>query len=231
MRDPSRSGDAPRAAARAVVFDLDGTLVDTAPGMTVLLNALLAGEGRPTLPVEQVRRFIGDGIVRLVERAFAATGAALPAAAAAGFGARLTAALAAAPPGPGDLYPGVAEGVARLAGAGWRLGICTNKPAEAAERALAATGLDTAIGVLVGGGSLPQRKPDPAPLLAAVQQLGAAADAAVYVGDSEVDGATAAAAGVPLVLVTYGYLRGPVDSVPACWRIDRFAELEAVLAG
>ncbi len=214
----------------AVVFDLDGTLVDTAPGMATALNALLADAGRPPLALAAVRRFIGDGITRLVERAFEATGAPAAPAQAAAIGADLSAVLEATPPGRDALYAGVADGVAGLRAAGWRLGVCTNKPQAAAVRALAATRLDPFIDVLIGGGSLAQRKPDPAPLLAAIDRLGATPGTAIYVGDSEVDAATAAAAGVPLILVTYGYLRGPADAVSASLKIDRFSDLGPAVA-
>jgi phosphoglycolate phosphatase len=224
MREPVSTGPA-GAAPSAVVFDLDGTLVDTAPGIGEALNARLRADGRRALAAAEVRRFIGDGIVTLAARAFAATGEPLTPDAAEAVGRELSARLAAAPPGPSDLYPGCVTALAALSAAGRRLGVCTNKPHGAARTALASTGLAPRVGALVGGGSLPARKPDPAPLLETLTRLGVAPSRAVYVGDSEVDAETAAAAGLPFVLVGWGYRRGPLEALVRAADIDRFEAL------
>ena len=213
---------------RAVVFDLDGTLIDSAPDVARSLNIVLTEHGRNTVGLEQVRGFIGDGAAKLLERGLAATGGGTAAEVRAAT-ARFLEAYEAEPAGLTRPYPGVVATLERLLNQGIRLGICTNKAAGATRAVLAALALDQYFGAVIAGDTLPVRKPDPAPLRAALDRLGAGAGEAVMVGDNEHDAATAAAAGVPCILVTYGYARAPLASLPAAARIDRFEEVPGVL--
>jgi phosphoglycolate phosphatase len=126
------------------------------------------------------------------------------------------------------LYPGVAEALAELADAGHPMGICTNKPEGPARAVLRHFGLDGHFQVVIGGDSLPTRKPDPAPLLAAFHALNA--HRALFVGDSEVDAETAHAAGTPLALYTKGYRTAPVETLGAKLIFDDFAALPGLVA-
>jgi phosphoglycolate phosphatase len=195
-----------------LVFDLDGTLIDSAPDIHAAANRLLAEEGLSPMTLPQVRGMIGRGVPWLMQQLLAASGQPADPARAARMAARFVA-------GYEDavhltvVYPGVLRALAALQDAGHAMAICTNKPARATEAVLRHLGLRGFFAALVAGDSLPLRKPDPAPLRAAVAALGGGA--AVYVGDHEVDAETAAAAGVPFVLYSEGYRAGPVAGLAA----------------
>lgn len=211
-----------------LVFDLDGTLIDSAPDLRAAINEMLRERGRPPLSLAQVRSMIGDGALALVSRAFDASGVA-PAAAAAALprflelyeadAVRLT-----------RPYPGVPETLATLRRHGYRTAICTNKPQDATRAVLDGLGLLPLFDGIAGGDRFVVRKPDPGHLLGLIGVLGARADAAAMIGDSENDAAAARAAGIPLVLMRYGYARADPVSLAADALLDHFAELPAALA-
>ena len=214
---------------RALLCDLDGTLIDTAPVITDTLNGFLAEHGRTGLPLATVRDFIGDGAARLVARAFAATGDSVDGDRLGRLARDFSDRLAARPPGPGDVFPGVPETLAVLRRRGTKLAVCSNKPAAAVGTALQSAGIAGCFGAFVGGDSAAERKPSPLPVHAALSALGVPAEAAVMVGDNEVDVATARAAGLPIVIVRYGYARIPLSELGADRLIDSFAGLPAAL--
>lgn len=210
----------------AVLFDLDGTLIDSVADIHGLANAALADEGLAPLGLETVRGFIGRGVPHLVDRLLAAHGIADPARAA-----RMAALIAARYDDAVELtqvYPGVRGALDRLQAQGHVLGICTNKPASAAGAILRHLGLLDAFPVVIGGDSLDRRKPDPAPLLAAWRACGTGA--AVYVGDSEVDAACAEAAGLPFILYEHGYRQAPAEALPHAAILGDFADLPETVA-
>lgn len=213
----------------AVIFDFDGTLIDSAPDIAKALNHVLAAAGRPVLPLDDVKMMIGDGAPVLVERGFAATGPALTGVALVTQQQQFMAIYADLPADPGCLYPGVIETLIALKAAGHRLGLCTNKPIAITRDLLPLLEMDRLFDAVVGGDTLAQRKPHPAPLLWAMERLGVGADAAVMVGDNANDVATARGAGIPVVAVSYGYPRMPVADLGADIIIDRFADLTEAL--
>ncbi len=213
----------------AVICDLDGTLVDSARDIGLALNRLLAERGRGVVTDAMVRRFIGDGARRLVERGFAATGPALSETETGAAVARFLALYAGIPPDPACVYPGVPETLERLADAGHALGLCTNKPLAITRALLGGVGLSRFFGVVVGGDSLPQRKPAPEPLLAVTERLGRPAAGAVMVGDGPNDVLAARAAGIRVIAVSYGYPRVAPSALAADLLIDRFADLPKAL--
>nr|WP_295826909.1 phosphoglycolate phosphatase [uncultured Azospirillum sp.] len=215
---------------QALVFDLDGTLIDSAPDMTRVLNRTLAEFGRPALTEAQVRTMVGDGSAMLVRQAFAATGAPL--------GDEAVQPVLrhyldtyyddAEPP---VLYAGVAETLAALAGRGVRLGLCTNKPERITRKLLGMLGLEGLFGAVAGGDTVAVKKPDGRHLtwvlerLDAVAPVGAAPARAAMVGDNANDVKAARSAGVPVVAMSYGYPRMPVEELGADLILDRFADL------
>ena len=212
---------------RAVVFDLDGTLVDSAPGLQTAANAVLAEYGCAPLGLQEVEAMIGDGIPALVGKAFAHRGRTLDRAereAATEMFRRLYAKC-----GPREtlLYPGVRESLKQLSSFGLVLGLCTNKPQNSTEPLLKALKIDHFFSAVCGGDVLPAdiRKPDPRHVLAVLAGLGIEASEAVMVGDGPHDVDAGQGAGMPVFAVTYGYSNDPMDTLGADFVIDSLTEL------
>jgi phosphoglycolate phosphatase len=183
----------------AVVFDLDGTLIDSAPDLRGSLNRVLAERGLPPVSTAAAGSMIGDGARVLVERAWAAHGQVAGAADLADFLADYEANATVET----VLYPGIMEMLARLKGDAHPLAICTNKPLAVTRIILEKLGLQRFFPVVIGGDSTSYRKPDPRHLEAAVTALGGAK--AVMIGDHENDMAAARGLGVPSIFVSWGY--------------------------
>jgi phosphoglycolate phosphatase len=209
---------------RCLVLDLDGTLVDSAPDLAASLNRVMAARGMATLGLSEVTTMVGDGVRVLLQRAFAARGA-VPEEAdydayAADYGANF--AVATRP------YPGAEPALQELAADGWRLAVCTNKPAAMARDVLAATGLAGFFAAVGGGDSFPVRKPDPAHLLATLAAAGAQAAGAVMIGDHRNDILAARGAGVPGVFAAWGY--GPPSSAEGAAAVAQgFADVPGIV--
>lgn len=210
---------------RAVLFDLDGTLVDSAPDIHAGVAALLQEEGIAPLSFEAVRGFIGNGVPVLMTRVMAAVGMPADAVRHRDLCARFIDRYEHDPGGLTRPYPGVAEALAAL---DLPLGLCTNKPEGPTRALLALMGWTGHFPVIVGGDTLPVRKPDPAPLHEAVARIGGGP--VLFVGDSEVDAETAARAGVTFLLFTQGYRKTPVAALPHAAAFDDWAELPALVA-
>lgn len=211
----------------ALVFDLDGTLIDSAPDIHAGANRLLAQEGHPPLPFAQVKSFIGKGVPHLVERLMEATGIPEENGNSARLIARFTAdyetAVTLTHP-----YCGVPATLRQLRNQGHRLGLCTNKPIAPTRAVLDHLDLTALFDIILGGDSLPKRKPDPAPLHAAIEGLGVAP--ALYIGDSETDAATALAADIPFLLYTEGYRKSPIEALPHLDHFSDFVDLPGLIA-
>ncbi len=214
---------------RFVVFDLDGTLIDSAPDLQAAANAVLREAGRPPLDLAAIRGFVGDGVRKLVERAFAATGGALDSGGLERATARYVALYEAAASVLTRPYDGVAETLRHLRATGLKLAVCTNKPAAAAGIVLCELGLADFFDAVSGGDSVARRKPDPEHVLDALRRIGGTPSAAAMVGDNEHDIAAGKAAGLFTIAVTYGYARVPPAALGADRLVDRFADLAAVL--
>jgi len=210
---------------QALLFDLDGTLVDSAPDLASAVNRLLTAEGLDPLSLDAVRGMVGNGVRKLVERAFAAHGRTLDAAGLDAMSARMTRVYGERLTDETVLMAGAAETVAAYARAGVRLAVVTNKPEALSRRILAHFGLDAAIPVVVGGDTCATRKPEPEMLHEACAALGVAASRALMVGDSAADVDAARAAGVACVALRGGYTRVPIDELGADIVIDGLAEL------
>lgn len=206
---------------KAVIFDLDGTLVDSAPDIALAMNRLLADHGAPAQEVSFVEGFIGEGARALVAKLFAALDVTTD-----DLDRDVATYIAyyrANPVAASKLYADALPALTALHSAGIKLGVCTNKLQELAEIVLDHFGLLPMISVVIGADTTPYTKPDPRPLLHAAAALGAAPHEVVFVGDTSIDRDCAAAAGIPGRIVNWGTGRDVV--VPAEARLSRFADL------
>ena len=205
-----------------VVFDLDGTLVDTGPDLTAALNHVLVRKGRQSVTEVAVRDMVGLGAARLLERGFAATGGVTPELVREGLADFLDYYA-------GNIcvhsrpYAGVEQALDHLRAAGHRLAVCTNKPVAMSEALLEALGWTGRFVANVGGDSLPVRKPDPAHLHETIARAGGGR--AAFVGDSIVDVATARAAMVPIITVSFGFADRPASELGGDILIHHYDEL------
>ena len=190
------------ARRRLMIFDLDGTLVDTLDDLTASANRLLARSGFQPLHPDQVRPMVGDGVPALVSRVLAHAGLAVDEATAiADFTADYTRNAA----GTSRLFPGVAESLAQLRDDGWDLAVCTNKPEAAARALLGALGVAPLLAAIGGGDSFATRKPDPGHLLGTIRAAGGNRRRSILVGDHANDVAAGRAALVPCIFALWGY--------------------------
>jgi phosphoglycolate phosphatase len=217
----------PRLSFDVVVFDLDGTLADTAPDLAAALNHALAALGRPPVPLASVRRMVGPrsaGAAAARARRDRECSDALVEAAFPRFiefyGANICDGTRA--------YPGVERAFCDIERSGARLAVCTNKPERLARELLRALGWREWFKAVVGGDTLPSRKPDPAPLVEAIGRAGGGS--ALLVGDSITDSETARAAGLPFVAVSFGFRDRPVEALGADAVIDHFDGLLPAIA-
>jgi phosphoglycolate phosphatase len=214
-----------------VLIDLDGTLVDSVPDLTYCVDTMMARLGLPARGADDVRKWVGNGVERLVRRA-------------------LTGALDGEPDealfnraypvflelytentsARSHLYPGVREGLDYLSGAGFRVGCVTNKAARFTRPLLKDMGIDGYFDVVVAGDTVEQKKPDPAPLLYAAESLSVSPGESLMVGDSISDVKAARAAGFDIVCVTYGYNHGKdIREAKPDAVIDSLIELRSLL--
>jgi phosphoglycolate phosphatase len=210
---------------RALVFDLDGTLVDSAPDLHAAANLMLEDMRLAPMPLAKVRGFVGNGIGKLVERCLEAAKEPSKGQPLARAVERFKAHYAAAPAVLTRPYDGVEAMLGSLTARGLLLGVCTNKPEDLTRQVLAGTGLDRHLRAVVGGDTVSAMKPDPAPLLHCLRLLGAGAEETLYVGDSEVDADTAAAAGMEFALWSGGYRKRPLALFEDCFVFHDFAVL------
>ncbi|EDZ97402.1 phosphoglycolate phosphatase [Burkholderia sp. H160] len=214
----------------AVLIDLDGTMVDTAPDIVAAVGLMLKDFGAAPLPYDRVTGFIGNGVFKLVRRSLDA----------AGFGERVDvehaqtvfeAHYAITNATLGRVFPGVMAGLRALRQHGYRCACVTNKPHTLAAALLEKMGLAAYLDVLVAGDTLASMKPSPEPLWHACRLLDAEPEHCTLVGDSSVDIAAARAAGLPVFIVSYGYGSASGADMPRCDAlIDSFEALPAILA-
>ncbi len=210
---------------RAVVFDLDGTLVDSAPDIAWSINRMLAGHGLSAIPVRDVEKLTGEGASVLVERVLAQAGVVADAARVARDTETYLAQYRARPCEDSILFADAKTAIPALKRAGLALGVCTNKPEHLAVLVLRELGLLRDIDVVVGADTTTARKPDKLPLLHTLRALGVEPGQTVYVGDTQVDRDCAAAAGVACRLVEWRVDR--VFDLAGASEIDSFAALLA----
>lgn len=214
---------------KAVVFDLDGTLVDTLPDLHAAVTTLLVERALSAPSAAEVRLMVGDGARKLVERALLWSMEAVDAGGLEAAHQRFLAIYNAAPCDGSRAFGDVEPVLDGLKAAGAALAVCTNKPQAPTEAILARLGLAGRFDVVIGGDAVTRRKPHPDHLLAVVERLGVRPTEAVMVGDSRNDLAAARGCGMKCVLVDFGYSAEPVQSLGADAVIAGFAELDRTL--
>lgn len=213
--------------SRAVIFDLDGTLIDSAPDIHAAANRVMQRHGFAPFSPQETRGFIGNGVPHFIRCCLTARGHGQDAA----LHARLVEAFMADYETAVTLtraYAGVPEALSMLTSDGLALGVCTNKPERPTRAVLTHLGLAGHFHTVIGGDSLPVRKPDPAPLRATIRAIGARE--VLYIGDSEIDAETAERAGQRFVLYTEGYRKTPVNEISHACAFTDFADLPGLVA-
>ena len=214
-----------------IVFDLDGTLVDTAPDLIDTLNVILPREGLPPVPFETGRNLIGGGVKVTIERALAAEGQACPPAEIDRLYAAFIAHYADHLADRSRPFPNLESALDQLATAGHRLAVCTNKLERLAVRLLDILNLAPRFAAICGQDTFGVQKPDPEVLRRTVLRAGGEPAAAIMVGDSKTDVYTARAAQVPVVAVDFGYSDLPIASLKPDRIISSFSDLPRTVAG
>jgi phosphoglycolate phosphatase len=215
----------------ALIFDLDGTLVDTAPDLLGAMNAVLVAQGRKTVDPETLRHMVGFGAASLIRQAMAATGDPVAEDRLPKLVDDFVAHYAAHIADASVPFPGVIETLTALKMQGVKMGVLTNKPHELALPLLDALDMSKFFGAIHGAGRFSYVKPDPRVFHHVVEELTGDANApAVMIGDSTTDAKTARAANVPVILLSYGYTPDPVETLGADAVTDNFRDIPALAA-
>jgi phosphoglycolate phosphatase len=212
----------------ALIFDLDGTLVDTAPDLLSATNAVLESEGRKPVDPTTLRHMVGFGARSLIQQAFAATGEPASETDLPRFVERFLVHYRANIATASRPFPNVEATLATLKSQGTRMAVLTNKPQALTDLLLPALKLDIYFGAVFGAGARPYTKPDPRLFADVANAIGGGP--AVMIGDSVTDVATARAAGAPVILVSYGYTPEPAASLGADAVTDDFGKIPAIVA-
>ena len=214
----------------SIVFDLDGTLIDSLPDVLASLNLLLATGKRRPLRVQELRNLVGRGVYPMIEGAYSMTGKAIPSPS------ELENAVhcyinnyKANPVEHTVIFPNVIDTLGNLKEDGFCMGICTNKPYEMTLLVLEGLRLDVFFEGVTGGDNLPFSKPDPRHIMTTLELMKSEAYRAVMVGDSWVDVKAGRNAGLPVIAVNYGYNERPMESLKADRVIDDFALLPQII--
>jgi phosphoglycolate phosphatase len=214
----------------AIIFDLDGTLVDTAPDLVAALNSVLTAEGQKPISTTDLRHLVGHGVRAMFEHAFLRASANVPPERMAGLTAQFLEYYRANIARGSKPFPGVPETLDELTTAGAGLGVCTNKAQDLTELLLNELSLSRHFPAVVGGGRTPFSKPDPRHVLEVIRELNGHRTHAVFVGDSAVDVQAARAAEIPVIAMSYGYTPVPANELGADIVLDDFAELPETIS-
>lgn len=215
----------------SVVFDLDGTLIDSLPDVLVSLNLILAEDKRRPLNLAELRNLVGRGATPMVEDAYGMTGQAInsPFKLKDAVG-RYLEHYKSNPVGHTVIFPHVIDTLEKLKKKGFCMGICTNKPYEMTLLVLQGLKIDFFFDGITGGDNLPFNKPDPRHILTTLELMKSEAQSAVMVGDSWVDAKAGRNAGLPFIAVDYGYNSEPIESLKADVVISDFALLPQAIS-
>ncbi len=214
---------------KALIFDLDGTLVDTAPDLHAATNHVLALIGRHSIGMQELRTFVGHGAMNLIERGVAATGEPVDQATLNMLHGKFLEYYGDNIADHSVVFDGLIAVLDKAQASGLKLGVCTNKVEGLSRKLLTELGMMQRFGSLVGGDTLPVMKPDPAPLFEAIARLGVDPGHALMVGDSETDIRTAQNAAVPVLAVTFGYTPQHVRAFDPTHMVDHYDEAWGIL--
>jgi phosphoglycolate phosphatase len=224
------TSDKPLAGV-VIAFDLDGTLVDTAPDLVGTLNQLLAEAGCPPLPMDQGRPLIGKGARSLIDRGFRVAGTVLEPAQLEAHFERFLELYIARIADESRPFPGCIDALDALRAAGAKLCVCTNKRTHLSVELLTRLGMIDRFEAIVGGDLPPAIKPDPRHLALAIERAGGQMSRAIMVGDASPDVGAARAAGARLILVDFGYTETPAAELGPDILIGHYDELAAACEG
>lgn len=215
-----------------VIFDLDGTLVDTAPDLIAALNHTIVAEGLAAVGYDDITHLVGQGAKKMIQRAYHLQGQTLDEAAVEPLLARFIEFYLAAMPGDSKPYPGVVAAMEGLTAAGYKLAVCTNKIEQLAIPLVHKLGLSAHFAVITGGDTFEVRKPHAGHILGTIERAGGDPERSVMIGDSINDILAARNAGIPSVAVSFGYSDVPVEQLEASTIIQSFDQLTpALVAG
>jgi phosphoglycolate phosphatase len=217
--------------APTIVFDLDGTLIDTAPDLVDTLNEIFAREGLPPVPYDTARNLIGGGARMMIARGVEAEGRVFPPAKLEQLFADFIAHYSEHIADRSQPFPGLIDALDTLESGGWRFAVCTNKLERLSLKLLEQLGLAERFAAICGQDTFGVQKPDPEVLRRTVAAAGGKLQSTVMIGDSLTDIRTARAAGVPVIAVDFGYTERPVAEFGPDRIISRFAQLPAAVAG
>lgn len=227
MQQPEQASR--RAPPKAIIWDLDGTLVESAPDLATALNHLLNEEGQQGHAVENVRPMIGGGVAKLIERGFRAADAPLDPAECDALVPRFMELYTACATDSTHLVPHAREMLLHFYHTGMKQALCTNKPISVTRQILDALDISGFFATVVGGDSTPEKKPHPLPLQTCLDHIGVLPADALMVGDSGADVGAARAAGVPVILVPDGYTGVPAASLGADFVVERLSDIAEIL--
>lgn len=208
-----------------IAFDLDGTLVDTAPDLIAALNVVLAEQGMSPAPLSSVRLLVGHGVKGMLRRAYELAGRPIADEGIDALRPRFIEVYAEGIARESRPFDGCLDALAALKARGAKLAVCTNKPAALTHALLAALDLTRRFDAVIGGDELPVQKPDPAMLLEVIRRAGGDPARAVMVGDASPDTGAAKAAGVPCIVLTFGYNDKPAAELGGDLLLDRYEAL------
>ncbi len=212
-----------------IVFDLDGTLIDTAPDLVESLNHTIASRDLAPVGYEDLTHLVGQGARVMIQRAFALRGAPLSEEQIPALLERFIDHYEASMPGKSRPYPGLIAALERLRSAGYILAVCTNKMERLAGPLIERLELTPYFSAITGGDTFAFRKPDPAHILATVERAGGSPGKALMIGDSVNDILAARNGNIPSIAVPFGYSDVPVDTLGASHLIQHFDELTVSL--
>lgn len=215
---------------QALIFDLDGTLIDSAPDLRTACNKVLSKHGRRDITMEETTQFIGNGAAKLIERAFRATGDEVDAETVQSLMKEFLAFYDGHEADETTPYEGVMETLAELKAQNYRMALCTNKPTQPTHNLLSVLGMEEFFELVIGGDKLSSKKPNPEMIHWVLEQMKVEPSQAIMIGDSPNDVQGARNAGIKNIAVSYGYRKVTLEEMGADQVVHRFDEIPALVS-